>query len=187
MNARIPAVLGALALGVVALTGCSAAAGAAGADLAGARQPLSQTAAADTTTGAVSVTSLTADQFATQRGEGTCASYSGVTYCQKLQSHGVGSAAYVSWTAYLSVPQDTIDATMRIGGQGFEYTAPLEADAGYVKVVWSSPNIPSLMTLQTDVEITLDDGTSYSANNSYATYESRGDMYDEEELVLEPA
>jgi hypothetical protein len=131
---------------------------------------------AQTTPGQVTVTSLSKTDFDDQSGEAQCTSVDGLTYCQKLESHGRGSAAYDDWTVYIGVPQDTIEATMSIGN-GFEDTADVHASSSYVKVVWNSPNIPSLTTLDTDVRITLDSGSTYSANG-VATYNSQDLEYD---------
>jgi hypothetical protein len=127
------------------------------------------------TPGQVTVTPLSKTDFDNQN-EAQCTSVDGLTYCQKLESHGRGSAAYDDWTVYIGVPQDTIEATMSIGN-GFEYTADVHASSSYVKVVWNSPNIPSLTTLDTDVRITLDSGSTYSANG-VATYNSQDLEYD---------
>jgi hypothetical protein len=130
------------------------------------------------TPGQVTVTALSKTDFDDQSGEAQCTSVDGLTYRQKLESHGRGSAAYDDWTVYIGVPQDTIDASMSIGN-GFEYTAEVHASSSYVKVVWNSPNIPSLTTLGTDVRITLDSGSTYSANG-VATYDSQHLQYDED-------
>jgi hypothetical protein len=152
--------------------------------LAGTGQGHLKAGAAADTAGQVTVTALTADEFNDQRRGSSCRSYEGVTYCQWLQSHGYDSSAYVDWTAYISVPQDTVNATMSVSGDSV-YTAAVHAQSGYVKVVWNSPSIPSLMTLYTDVEIDLDSGTYYRATCP-CSYQSQGGMYDEEELALEP-
>lgn len=118
MNQRVPALLAPLALGVIALTGCSSAAGAAG-DLSN-RVPMAQAGAAEpgsspaSTAGQVTVTPLSRADFDDQRHVGRCTGYDAVTYCQSLQSHGVGSSAHVTWTAYVGVPQGTVTATLSV-------------------------------------------------------------------------
>jgi hypothetical protein len=130
------------------------------------------------TPGHVTVTALSKTDFDDQSGEAQCTSVDGLTYCQILQSHGRGSAAYDDWTVYIGVPQGSLDASMSIGN-GFEYTADVHASSSYVKVVWNSPNIPSLTTLGTNVRITLDSGSTYSANG-VATYNSEDLEYDQD-------
>jgi hypothetical protein len=186
MNTRVPSLLASLALGIVALTGCSIHSDAAAGDLdnrvpmaqAGATEPGANPAA---TVGQVTVTPLSKADFDDQRHVGKCTGWDALTFCQNLQSHGVGSSAYVTWTAFVGVPQDTVHATMSV----VDYTATVQAASPYVKLEWNSPNIPAVTLLGTDVRITLDDGTTYSAN-CYCTYDGRG-MYDEEELVVQPS
>ncbi|MGC4113028.1 MAG: hypothetical protein QM747_21945 [Nocardioides sp.] len=207
MSKRLPALLAAVAatpvaalVAVLALTGCSANAGA---DLAGSRSPMSSSpqalstagdpgnrspmlmaGAGEATEGQVDVTALSQADFEDQRHDGSqCLTETDdqqgqVTYCQKLAVVG----GVVRWTAYVAVPQDSVKATMSVGND-FEYTASVDAPGSYVKIVWTKPTIPTEVRLSTVVEIELNDGTTFNANDYDADYENG--WYSSEDLVLE--
>jgi hypothetical protein len=186
MNKRIPSLIASVALGVIALTGCSANAGSAAGDL-GNRVPMAQAradgnaAASPAATGEVDVTALSADEFTAAEGASAgCAVHGQVTYCQDLQREAPGDSAYVVWTAYIASPQDTFDGTMIVNpGQ---YAADFHADSRYVKVTWDSPEIRADSVVDTDVQLTLGDGTTYDAS-CYATDAGDG-TYDQSDLGL---
>jgi hypothetical protein len=183
MNARISALLGALALGAVALTGCSAATGGA-ADLAGARQPLlkANAEASASTAGQVAATAISADDF---RQAQHCLPSGQLKVCQLLETSGSGSAARVSWTVWVAFPDASAhNVKLEIAGGGvyaFDYVANVEATSQYVELDWQSPGIPSLTQLQTDVTVGLEDGSYLT--DCFPEYMGHGD-YDMEECTL---
>jgi hypothetical protein len=182
MNTRAASLLASLALGVAALTGCSVHANGAAGDLNN-RVPMAQAQPAEpgsSTGGQVIVTSLSQAQFKAQSGAGTCTDADGLTYCQDLESQEQG--ATVGWTVFISVPQDTVDATLGITGTGFEYRADVHASHGYAKVVWVSPGFPASDVLTTDAEISLEDGGAYGVTGN-ATLDSGSSTYDEQLVV----
>jgi hypothetical protein len=186
MNTRLPALLGALALGVMALTGCSVSSAGA-ADAAGIREPLVKASTADADPVYVAVRPLSENDFNDQTQRATCASSSGITYCQELEGDpDLG----VMWTAYIAVPWGEVDATMTIdvgtGASGDStYTAPVHADTSYAQVTWGSPQIQAVPNLSTDVRVTLHDGSTYAAT-AHPSLDPDG-MYTEDDLAVNPA
>jgi hypothetical protein len=183
---RLPALLVSAAIGVIALSGCSTRA--AGADLAGGgndpgnRSPMLTGTSALSAPGQVTVTTLTDDQWTAAVRSHSCMASDQLTYCQTLETNSQGN---VDWTVYLSVPQDTVTASMQVSSDVVDTARISGAQGPHVKITWKSPSIPGRDSLDTMVEVTLADGRQYRAD-AEPSYMGSG-TYSEDTLLFAPA
>lgn len=190
MHLRLPALLAGLVLAAVALTGCSTSGGAAdlgGVNDPGNRSPMLRAEKGEiATSGQMTVTALTADQFGELRHDGvTCRTDTGVTVCQGLRGPVSGDGS-VQWTTYLAVPQTTpftVSAEVGVAGTpAYDATATDDAVQGpYVQIEWGQ--IPSRTEIETDLTVSLTNG-DYS-EDCPATFQGMG-RYDLVECTLTP-